>query len=784
MRRVLLATTALLSASLAPSAFAQQSEAEAVEEGTIIVTARQRDETLIDVPIPVSVATQEQLKRDQIYTLTDLQRITPALEVSQTAGAENNGGGRLRGLGTGVFNPSVSPSVALIVDQAAIGNLSFPQIFDIAQVEVLRGPQGTLFGQGASAGAVHIKTRNPSTDAPAGNFSINYADKGTAGSEVGELVATAGINVPLSGKVAFRLAGQYKREKGLQRSVTTGQDNVIRESGIRLKVLLEPSETVKINLSAEYGQQDANGPTFFAAAIAATRATPFGPPGATLASLSNGAYLNPAGCALTVISPRAEEFCESLPSRLKLDAKSVGAVIDWEASDALTLTSVTSYRDRSFKQFSRDFSRITGTFAARQERTQEDNSSFSQEVRANIKTDSFDVILGGYYYDYKFERLPIGTGAFGVNSNGNRIGFGVCNSGTSICAVSTTFTQEKTNNRTLAGFVDATAKLSDKFNIFGGLRLSDYKNNTFVQVFPAPAAGPASVPRTRDLSESNLSGRIGASYRPNNNLNIYGSFARGYKPSAVGTSAAGTLFELRPELSDAFEIGAKVKLGRIRVEGNIFHTAIKNFQNQRSVFVGTALVSEPFNVPGRVKSKGFELTAQGEIVPGLNINAGYQFNDVKFPKGVFGDDAVDTNGDGVFDNNVIAGLPFRLDGTQFLFAPKHKLTFSGEYATEVSDGLEVFLNANIIYKSKLLLANRADPRYRYPAHEIINLGFGFRDPDGRWTASAFVRNLTKEREPTAYLANTFAGQIDGGIRAWPVAGLTARVAGISLGFNF
>jgi hypothetical protein len=96
----------------------------------------------------------------------------------------------------------------------------------------------------------------------------------------------------------------------------------------------------------------------------------------------------------------------------------------------------------------------------------------------------------------------------------------------------------------------------------------------------------------------------------------------------------------------------------------------------------------------------------------------------------------------------------------------------------------VFLNANLIYKSEVLLAARANPLYRYPAHELINLGFGIRDQEGGWTASIFVRNLTKEREPMAYLASTFSGAIDGGVRAWPVSGLTARVAGVRVGFEF
>jgi hypothetical protein len=98
--------------------------------------------------------------------------------------------------------------------------------------------------------------------------------------------------------------------------------------------------------------------------------------------------------------------------------------------------------------------------------------------------------------------------------------------------------------------------------------------------------------------------------------------------------------------------------------------------------------------------------------------------------------------------------------------------------------MELFSNANVVYKSRVLLGQYGNPAYRYPAHTIINAGFGVRDADGKWTLSVFARNLTKQREPTAYLASDFAGNSDGGLRAWPAAGLTARVVGISAGFNF
>jgi iron complex outermembrane recepter protein len=743
-------------------ALAQTAPVDGATEDVITVTARKREENLIDVPLPVSVATAAQLQRDQIYNVTDLQRITPALEVSQTSGGETNGGGRLRGLGTGVFNPSVAPSVALVVDQVPVGNLNFPQIFDLAQVEVLRGPQGTLFGQGASAGVINMTTVAPTTDRIKSSVAVDYANKGTGGSEVGELVLRSAINLPLGEQAAIRISGQYKRETGLQRSSTTGRDNVIEDYGLRVRALLKPSERVTVNLTGEYARETQDGQTFFAIAVAPNSTTAFGPPGGTLGGVSTGAFLSTTGCAMTTISLRAEQYCEDIPTYLALKVGGISGIVAWELNDQLTLTSVSGYRERGFTSYSRDFSRLAGAPAARQEKTQEDSRGFSQEVRLTYSGSNLDVVAGGYYNDFRFSRKPTGTGpyVFGNNLQGSRIGFSVCTAAGFFCPVPTSITAEQTSNRTLAVFTDATLKLGDQFNIFGGLRYSDYKNLTLTGV---NTLAPSTAFTTTD---SNLSGRIGVSYRPNASTNIYASYSRGYKPPAVGTNPAGALFQLLPESADTFELGAKFGISRFQVAANLFYTKLKNFQSQTSVFVGTALVSQPLNVPS-LTSKGFELTIQGRVLPGLSVNGGYQYNDITFPTGYVGDDGGN------------------LGGTQFLNAPKHKFTLSTDYAVPFGDTVEGFFNANLVYKSEVLLASRADPRYRFPGHELINLGIGIRGRgEAGWSASIFVRNLTKSREPTAFLANTFAGQADGGIRAWPVAGLTARVVGVRAGFDF
>lgn len=772
---VLLTTSSLALGALAlamPVAVSAQDAAEATEDDSnvIFVTSRKRDENLIEVPLAVTVATAEQLARDQVNNMNDLQRLAPALEISQTFGGETNGGGRLRGLGTGVFNPSVQSSVALVIDQVPVGNLNFPLLYDMAQVEVLRGPQGTLFGQGASAGVLNITTRAPELGEAAANFSLDFADKGTAGSEVGELIANAGLSVPLTNNMALRIATQFKRETGLQHSVTTGEDNEIEDFGLRARLLWEPTDTLTVNLSAEYGNEDSDGQTFFAIAIAPNSMNGFDPDGpgpsgvvGPIGPISTGAYLNPAGCALPEIDERAEFYCENAPSQLALRMATVSSVIDLELSDTLSLTSVTSVRDRRYQQFHRDFSRLTTGPAARQERTQEDASSFSQELRLNYSGDSVDLVGGVYYTDFSFARSPTGAGPYfyGSAAPDQRVGFSVCTYNIGFCPVAPSFTQELTDNHTTAAFVDATFALTDQFELFGGLRYDDYKNTTSVQVF-ATTTGPL---RTFVTEDGNLSGRIGLSYMPNDDLNLFASYSRGYKPPAVGTDPSGALFQLEPEQANAFELGVKYGIGDMQLTANAFFTELHNFQSQSSVFVGTALISRPLNIP-QITSKGFELNAFGELFDGFNLNAGYQYNDIAFPSGYVGDDGG------------------ALGGTQFLNAPRHKITLSGDYGMPISDGLELFLSANLVWKSEVLLAARADPRFRFHAHEIINGGFGIRDEDGGWTASIFVRNLTKEREPMAYLANTFAGQPDGGLRVWPISGLTARVVGFRLGFEF
>lgn len=778
MARFLVASSALALVACANSVAAQetvqqassrqdggQTDADDVSLDAIVVTARLRRESSLEVPLAVTVTTGEQLGRDQVYTLTDLQRITPALQVNQGFGGDINGGAGLRGIRTQAFNPSVAPSVAVVLDQAAAGNVNFPILHDISSVEVLRGPQGTLFGQGASAGVLNVATVAPKIGQFKANFNLDYADDGTAGSESTEIVARGGLSVPLGDKAAVRVAGFYKQEVGLRTNAFLNLDDRRNEYAIRGRLLVEPTDTITVHVIADYAETTEDGVNFFSMTGAPASTRPFGPPGQTLGGLSQTNF-NACGVTTDRITPRGRFYCEDIQGEEDRSILSLTAIINAELTDNLTLTAVTSYRDLAVHEIRRNFSLRAIGFAARDENTRQDYKQFSQEVRVGYQGKGFDIVAGGYYADFSYSQSPLDSSLpFGDRRTGFRTGFSICQPNGSACnnqpTLAPLFRNESAENRTLALFADTTVKLVETLELFGGLRFTDYKNENSFGINRLTPTDFGSI------SETNLSGRIGLSYQPNTATNIYTSFSLGYKPSALTfPGAPGAPFiRLEAEENSAFEVGAKFDLGRIQVDVNAFYMNVANFQGQESVTVGSDLVSQARNI-GDVKSYGVEIAAFGQVTDNLSLNVGYTFNPATYREGFRGDD----------------GLV--LGSNQVLSSPRHKFVLSGEYARPITSSVEGFFSSNIVYRSATLLANRDPARFTLPAGETINVRLGIRHPDGKWTASIFARNLTKDRQPIAFLPGNFAGQDDLGLRGWPVAGLTSRVVGASVGFNF
>ena len=243
---------------------APQAEDEEFAEDAIIVTATKREQTLQDTPVAVSVTSAEAIERSQVRDLIDLQTLVPSLKVGQLQSSANTNF-IIRGFGNGANNAGIEPSVGVFID-GVYRSRSAAQIGDLAnirRVEVLRGPQSTLFGKNASAGIISIVTQEPQFDF-GGGVEVSYGN-------LDAIVVKANVTGPISEQIAFSLEGNYNKRDGYIDVVNLGtKSNDRNRYGVRGQLLIEPSDALKIRLIADYDKIDeiccgvanvVNGPT-------------------------------------------------------------------------------------------------------------------------------------------------------------------------------------------------------------------------------------------------------------------------------------------------------------------------------------------------------------------------------------------------------------------------------------------------------------------------------------------------------------------------------------------
>src|SRR5438067_9511055 len=366
--------------------------------GDIIVTAQKRVESLKNVPIPITVVTKDQLAAQRVYSVADLARTAPSLEIIQAFGGPG-GGGQIRGLGTQSFTRSAEGAVGVVVDGVPQGNVPNLSIFDIDRVEVLRGPQGTLFGLTASAGVINMATTAPDPRKVSGYVHVDFSDKGTAGSEVGEITTRAAINIPTSSNSALRVAVNYNRLQGVEENAFTGTDDKKNDYAVRVRYLWKPSSAVTVNLIGDYDyyKQNYADPQFVYVSV---------PAGSPLAAQL-------AACGITA-SWGNNKRCASLSNRAANRNFGFSGQVDVDVGPG-TVTSITGWRKN--KQLPLDFDIManpsdipqifqTGNIAS--------GRQFSQELRFTSNPGQLEYTTGLFYSDYKASSGYTDTGSFNV----------------------------------------------------------------------------------------------------------------------------------------------------------------------------------------------------------------------------------------------------------------------------------------------------------------------------------------------------------------------------------
>jgi len=595
-------STLLLGAGLAAllsapaTAFAQyQAPAEAAEtaeepnSNDIIVTARRRSESAQDIPLAVSVIDARQLDETGAFNVNRLQQLAPTLQFYSSN--PRNTAVNIRGLGVpfGLTSDGFEQGVGIYVDDvyySRVASATF-DFLDVAQIEVLRGPQGTLYGKNTTAGAINITTNQPSFDFEGraeislGNYEFRQARLAVSG--------------PLSERVAARVAFSGTSRRGTIRNVVTGQDiQSLDNLGVRAQVLWEAAENLKITLVGDYNKQDANccGSVFVRTG---TTQRPLNRQFAALAAAQN--YAPPS----TNPFDRLTDLDSQLNAGNVIAGASLRAV--WDIGPG-TFTSVTAWRYWDWKpENDRDF---TGLPIVSLSQNPSQQNQYMQEFRYAYTGDTFDVVLGAFAFDQRIDTQ--GTEAQGLAaSRWNIAPNNALSNDPSVLNGLTARNTQFLESTSLALFGQVSWKVTDAFTIQPGARVNYDKKKGFYQrrVFTGTGAellGTETDARSRaqlgvfqpqvsapEDTDWNLTYDLTLSYEVAPDVLAYGTYAKSFKTIGINQNglptdasgqpiaAAGTI---RPERVDHFELGLKSQFWDRKATLNLaaFRTDIGDYQ--------------------------------------------------------------------------------------------------------------------------------------------------------------------------------------------------------------
>jgi len=693
----------------------------------IIVTAQKRSENLQDVPIAVTAVTSDALASAGVSNIESLAASVPGITITRQSAAALI---YLRGIGTTGGQSGQEGAVATFVDgvyQPSMSGSTFA-FNNIERIEVLKGPQGTLYGRNATGGAVNVITREPSHE-PTAKFDIGYGNRET-------LEASAYVSGGLTDNIAIDLAGLYNNvNDGFGRNQITGSKvNTKKDWGVRSKLLFQPSDQTKITLGADYSK---NSGAF-------------------------GVSYNPVpGTTQTLLGPAPADFGNRYDIRSDFDPSlstknwGVSGRIEQGIGD-LTLTSITAYR--SLDQF-QNLDLDAGPLPLAEANLQETNTQFTQEFQlASGKSSPLQWILGLFYLDAKagYSPFDLRGQVFGLDPTLAAIG------------ANGQYITDEQKTKSYAVFGQATYALTDRLNITAGARYSiDKRNLDYDFSFTAPAAPGGLIPvasGTKKKTFKEPTWRLALDYELADHVLLYGSYSRGFKSGVYNlTSPLDPVVE--PEKLDAYEIGVKSELFDRTLRLNVAGFYYKYSNIQLTIIKGGA---QTLINAAKAEVKGAEAEFQWAPTKGLMINGGLQYIDGEYTD--FPLTPVTTLNP-VFPFGVVT-TPTPTKGLQLIRSPKFSGNVTADYEFEV--GGDNSLGFNVAYQYSGAYPFEPDGRLRQKAYSVVNGSIRFKLEDAV-TLRLWGRNIF-DKKYYAQKTSSFLGDLQN------VA--FGRQYGFSIGYEF
>jgi iron complex outermembrane receptor protein len=735
-----------LSVVIAPTVFAQDTASEGPAAATgaqetstgqddIIVTAQRRASTVREVPFSIAAFGGDQLRTDQVFSPTALTQQMPGITVNTSDKSLSIVA--IRGNVSTFRTATLDTPVAYFQDDIyyVFNNDLNANFFDISRVEVLRGPQGTLFGRNVVGGAIAVITNNP-------EFKDDYFLQGTGGNG-GYFRSEGMVNTTLvEDKLAARFAFSTETSDGLIDTPNQkGHYGKTDGYAARGKLLFQPTDTLQIVLAGDYSYTKGNGGAI-SLGIGGNQVVP-----ATFGDFSNDKWTN-------------NDF-DASPYRQRLRGGYLRGDLDLLGG---TLTAITGYRLNDSRAINDDVP--VGTEVPVFDRRQRvRNRSFTQEVRFASAPGAFSYVVGAYFLSADvsttniFNYGPLPGSALPASVRRNP---GVTN---------ITRVQEG-DVRSIAVFGEATLKLTDQLSVVAGGRYTSDRKKVDYHAFSNTDAGaipgfgfPGEVLASGGKTWDAFTPRFTVKYQPTEKINFYATYAKGFKSGGfVDNAYRDPTIPLAPEHAENYEIGGKTRLFDNKLDFNValFRQTTKDLQN----FSGAGGIAHTYN--GTLKMKGWEIESVLRPAEGLRITGNYthligKYSSLRDP---------------------LVNLDY--SGNPAKFAPRDAFTIGASYEAKLANGASLTPQADFNYSSRISTDDANTLRlYRNlfdnTQGRTLNARLNYESADGRWTLGVWGKNLTNNYQiVNADDITAFLAVPGNGTTYWKIFTNTPRTYGVTL----
>lgn len=650
-------------ATAAQAQTAPQDATTAVED--IIVTARRTEESAQKTPLALTAFSGETLERTGAQQVTDLQGAVPNLNLVQGRGSSNSTNIYIRGVGQPDSLQTFDPAVGVYVDDVYYSRIRGTQfdLLDLERVEILRGPQGTLYGKNTIGGAMKLVSRRPGQEFRA-RGSVAYGDY--------DLIEAQGaVSGPVTDNLALGLSVLHSERGGYVTDPSTGAEyNDKHSQAARASLAWDPASNFRIDFNLDYSKDDA---------------------GMTVGQAQNSLTYLAGGVVYPVASPTPEfdfktRTTPGLPNETRLETWGTSLRATWDLSDALTLKSITAYRELAtddYIDFDATELEIADALVA------VDQNQFSQELQLTYSADRINAVAGLYY-------LRENVDSHQESYNDDLLGPAFLNSG----FLRTIDDTLETTSKAIYG--NLSYDMTDKLRLSAGVRYTEEEKDywrttsTFYSLLPAFNATYLFTPDVGKYDDTSI--MLSADYQLSADAMVYARYSQGFKSGGFNgrANSATEATEYQPETADTFEVGAKTTFWdrRFRLNAAAFLTKYEDFQARVAGLDTDPVTGLPAPVlsvlnAGQLDIFGFELESVLVPVQGLTLDAQLGFLDADYKE--FNDTRfTNFNGSRAFQDPA--------------FSPKWTLRMGGQYEWLLQGGSALVIGGSAKYRSEMALA--------------------------------------------------------------------------------